>query len=314
VEAEAKYTLVGAFVICALAFIVFALIWLSKIGSSADLTSYTIYFGNTSLTGLQVNSAVTMRGIRVGSVKTLEIAPKNIELVKVIVKLEKDTPVKVNTTAVINRNLLTGLASIDLQGGTEDSQPLVVIPPGERFPVIPEGTSGIDKVASSIPELIQEMTGMVGRVSKLLEDENIKRFENIMANIETLSGTIAGKSGEIERLVENTGSLVQKMDQISQNIARITRPGDGDLARLSANLADGAEQVSGMVRNLDEKTSALSTELTNSVRVITQDVNTAATGIAQAAKSFSTTAEHLSDIRSIIRGPDESKLGPGEMQ
>lgn len=313
-EAEARYTLIGAFVIIALLSIVFALIWLSKAGSGSDLKNYTVYFGNASLTGLQVNSPVTMRGIKVGNVKTLEIAPNNIELVRVVIKLEKGTPVKVNTSAVINRNLLTGLASIDLQGGTENSQVLSLVPAGESFPVIPEGTSGIDRVASSIPELMQEMTDVLGRVSKLLGDENIRRVESIVSNVDTLSSALAGKKGQIEQLVDNTSSLVSKMEQISQHVARVTRPGDGDIARLSASLAEGAEGLNSMVRNLDEKTVTLTTELTNSVRVMTQDVNTAANGISQAARSFSTTAEHLSDLRSIIRGPDESTLGPGEVR
>jgi phospholipid/cholesterol/gamma-HCH transport system substrate-binding protein len=311
-ESNAKYTLVGSFVLGAFVLIFLGVLWLSNAGVGEEFKSYTIYFRNQSLSGLQMNSAVTMKGIKVGIVDKLEIAKKNIELVQVIVKLEASAPVKIDTQATISRNLLTGLAFIELVGSHQESPELSLVREGERYPVIPEGKTSLDAVASSLPELMREATEVLGQISALLKQDNIDSISNTLKNAETITGTIANNSQNIDQLISKTTSLVTELEYMSKQLASITRPGDGELAKLNHSLAEGVTELRTQLSILVEKSTKASTEFGNSVRVVTQDVNNASSAIVSAARTFSLTAERLGELRSLLGGPDEKALGPGE--
>ena len=67
-------------------------------------------------------------------------------------------------------------------------------------------------------------------------------------------------------------------------------PGDGEFAKLSQALSATADEVKAQIKSVGEKTSKVASEFSNSFRVIAQDVNTASTSVAQASRSFASTA------------------------
>ena len=94
-----------------------------------------------------------MRGVKVGRVESYELSPQNINQVDVTIRVEEDTPVRENTTAVVSRNLVTGLARIDLITPTNPGPELLRNPAGEDYPVIAEGTSDLDQIADALSRL-----------------------------------------------------------------------------------------------------------------------------------------------------------------
>jgi phospholipid/cholesterol/gamma-HCH transport system substrate-binding protein len=311
-ESNAKYTLVGAFVIGAFTLIVLGVLWLSNKSIGKDFKYYTIYFRNQSLNGLQLNSAITMKGIKVGVVDQLGISEKSIELVQVTAKLDKTAPIKIDTKASITRNLLTGLAVVELSGAKQESADLIALQEGEKYPIIPEGKSDLDAVASSVPELLRDATEVLSQLKEVLKPENIKSIDATIKNVETLSTVFADNGDNISKLISKTTATVSDLQVISSNVSKFTKPGDGDLARLSQSVSSGVEELKVQLKSFGEKSSKTVEELSNSFRVVAQDVNTAATSVAQASRSFATTAEHLGDLRTIVGGPNEKNLGPGE--
>jgi hypothetical protein len=114
-EPEAKYTLVGGSVLALLALLIAAVAWLASASRGTDVQRYTIYFQRQSLEGLQVRSDVRMKGIRVGAVTGFSFAPQRPGTVEVVIGIDPATPVKESTRAIVDRNLITGLATIRLQ-------------------------------------------------------------------------------------------------------------------------------------------------------------------------------------------------------
>ncbi len=113
-EAEAKYTYVGLAVIALLAALVAGIVWLKHTGGRSDFNFYTIYFERQPLDGLQIGADVTMRGIKVGRVEDYALT-KNINRVRVLIRIDRRAPVSDNTVAVVNRRFVTGIATIDLE-------------------------------------------------------------------------------------------------------------------------------------------------------------------------------------------------------
>jgi len=156
-ESKANYALVGAIVIALVACLLGAALWISQTTAGQSQSFYTIYFMEHSLSGLQVDSDVTMKGIRIGKVRSFKLSPIDIERVKVVVEVAEDSPIKHDTEAVISRNILTGLASIDLTGGTAGSSFRKGVPTGEKYPIIPEGRTELATIADSLPGLVEDL-------------------------------------------------------------------------------------------------------------------------------------------------------------
>jgi phospholipid/cholesterol/gamma-HCH transport system substrate-binding protein len=312
VESEAKYTLVGLFVVIATLLVVVAVMWLSKAGTGAEHEDYTVYFTRQSLEGLQVNSVVTMKGIKVGSVDSFSISAANIEQVKVLLVLSKDTPVKTNTRAIIKRNLLTGLAWIELVGGSQEAPRLVSIAEGEDYPVIPEGISELEAVAKSVPELIYEAGEVLKRIKETLSPENVQALSSSLKNVEDFTALLGRNDSDLRRTIKNVGDAAQELQSMSKSIGTAARNGDKQVEALAAQLLKNADELNRLIKTLNETVSDLGVSMKSSTQVVVQDVSNISQSLTQAARSFTATAEHLSDLKNVVGGPAEKNLGPGE--
>src|SRR5690606_22498720 len=132
-EPESRYTFVGAVVLALVAITILGYLWLAGVGSADNFRYYTIHFEQQSLEGMQIGSDVNMRGVKVGRVQEYSISRDNINRVDVVVRVDRETPVSVNTRAVVGRNLVTGIARIDLDTPGTPGPELVLVAEGERY-------------------------------------------------------------------------------------------------------------------------------------------------------------------------------------
>jgi phospholipid/cholesterol/gamma-HCH transport system substrate-binding protein len=191
-EPEAKYTLVGGSVLALLTLLVAAVAWLASASRGTDVQRYTIYFQRQSLEGLQVRSDVRMKGIRVGAVTGFSFAPQRPGTVEVVIGIDPATPVRQSTRATVDRNLITGLATIRLQNVTEDSPPIPRPVPGERDPVIAEGASQLQQFGETASELAQRADETMRRINTTLSNENQAALAETLVNLRELSRNAQG--------------------------------------------------------------------------------------------------------------------------
>ena len=235
-EFEARYALVGAFVLASVGLLVFVIFWLSNYSAAAGANYYTVYFREQSLDGLQKDSEVSMKGVKVGRVKRYSISPTNVEEVKVLLELDASTPVKQDTQAVIQRSLLTGWAKIDLVGSTQDSALLTVAAEGEYYPVIPEGSTQLDRLAQSAPEVLAQVTQMTQRVNAILSDKNVKSVENILVNMENISGEIASHRDVINTLFERVELVMNTVNEAGKTLESVMSGVDKSVDEITSNV------------------------------------------------------------------------------
>jgi phospholipid/cholesterol/gamma-HCH transport system substrate-binding protein len=122
-ETRANYTLVGAFVIFFLVAIIAFILWVANVDFSRNATDFDIYFSR-SVTGLKEGGTVLYRGVPVGSVKSISLDPDNVEKVRVTVLVNGGVPIKEDAFASLELQGITGVAYIQLNGGTSASKPL----------------------------------------------------------------------------------------------------------------------------------------------------------------------------------------------
>ena len=148
-ETRASYVIVGTFVLALIAAAFAIVIFLTRTTFEDTPKPYMSYFTG-SVTGLQAGSPVRYRGVPVGTVTDIRIDPADVERVRVVMEILRATPIKTDTVATLGLQGLTGLAYIELAGGTRESQPLT--PVGEaKIAVIESRASGIEQVWRKLP-------------------------------------------------------------------------------------------------------------------------------------------------------------------
>jgi phospholipid/cholesterol/gamma-HCH transport system substrate-binding protein len=311
-EPEAKYTLVGTVVLILIALIAAAVVWLRSTGEEFDDRTYKIYFERQSLEGLQPRSEVRMRGIRIGTVTGFRISTWRSGAVEVVIRVDGSAPVRQSTQAVVERHIVTGIASILLINFTEDSPPLTQVPPGEVYPVIAEGESQLQQVSQSLQELAQRATETMQRVSTTLSPENQRALTALLENLNRLAYNANRGLADLDRTVASVGAAAEEVRALSRGLgedaSRLAARYDklGDEATVAAREAAAAmRQVSADVARISQRVDALLASGDVELRVTAQELRAT-------ADSLGAVARRLNDPRSVLWGPPEGGLGPGE--
>lgn len=311
-EPEARYTLVGAAVLVLAALLAGAVLWLRSSGEGANARRYTIYFERQSLQGLELRSAVTMRGIRVGSVAALRFSPRHSGAVEVLVALDPSTPIRVGTSASVERHLVTGLATVRLMNGAQDGPPLVDAPPGEPFPVIAEGASTMEQATDVLTRLAHNADETMNRVSAALSPEN----QALLADsLESLSRATRRADAAFAKVDVAADSVDQAASDVRTMAAEIV----GDARTLTERYDALGAQATVSIRDVGEaarKLGADAERLSRSADALlatgNEELRESARALRSAAEAVGTAAARLRDPSQAIYGPAKGALGPGE--
>lgn len=266
-EEKVNFAVVGAFVLALSAALIGGTLWLSS-GKSYRVV-YDVYqtYMHESVSGMNLNSPVRYRGVEVGRVQKIALAPGNVEQVQLTLDIERGTPVKADTVAVLQTQGLTGLAFVELMGGSRDS-PALKAQPDEKYPVIKAGPSLMTRLDSAITVLLTNLNRTSENLNALLDEDNRHAFKNTLADLKVLSHTLAARSVTIDstltdaaHTMKNTARLSDELPQLAQRIQR-SADSFNELSRAGAN-ASGAftdetlPEVRQLVTELRDLTAVL---------------------------------------------------------
>jgi len=200
-----NYTLIGIFVILFTTAIISFAFWLGDRGADEDYRKYLLQM-RESVTGLSKDSGIKMKGVDIGVVESININPKNIEEVDIVVKIKKSIPIKSDMSAIIKMYGLTGLSYIDISGGTNAS-PLLYSKDGE-MPIIKSGLSLFSKLGTNLEDLSQKLVTILDRGEKVLSAKNIDNFSKSLESFNrVLTRALDVESQGIDTLKEAEDAL-----------------------------------------------------------------------------------------------------------
>jgi phospholipid/cholesterol/gamma-HCH transport system substrate-binding protein len=328
-EPEGRYTIIGALLLLLVACAIAAGIWLSGyVGGS--LRYYTIYFERQSLRGLQIGGEVSARGLKIGRVESYSFSPDNGNRVKVVIRVDSGTPVSVNTTANIGRNLVTGVARIDLDTPNPPARALSVVTAGESYPVIPEGTSEFDQISESFNRIAVTGEAALANLRDLLTEENraalsetILSIRDLSAGLTTRLATLDSAGASLSKSVEslqNAGErIIAAVEKTSDNINAQIGPLSGQATRTLADVQSLIAESRKSLSTLSKAMGALEQQTTRTVGKITDSADVGVLELRATARelrlgmdNLNRTLERYQDPRAIFLGPADAQLGPGE--
>jgi phospholipid/cholesterol/gamma-HCH transport system substrate-binding protein len=270
-----------------------------------------IHFDQHPLTGLQTGADVTMRGVKVGRVEDIAIAPDNINRVDVTVRVDRATPVSDNTVAAVGRNLLTGLARIDLLTPGVPGPELVRVLPGERYPVIAE-SSDVGGITRAVDRLAERGAKVLDSLEDVLDQPNREAFAATLVNLRDASAALTQRMGRLDAVAD---ALVKS----SHEFGRSSRDIAAAVDRVATSAQPVAQQAQVTLRDLSKAvhafervTAALAARLEGAVDSGSLEIRATAVEMRATAERLSRAAERWQDPRAMIFGPGKAQLGPGE--
>lgn len=310
-EPEAKYTLVGATVLVLLALITVAAIWLKDAGGERGDVPFKIYFARQSLEGLQIRSDVKMQGIKVGAVTGFRISTRRPGSVEVVIRVDGSTPIRESTHATVERQLLTGIASIRLVNADENSPPLTEAPADEPYPLIAEGETEY-KLTESMAQVAQRADETMQRINLALSDENQLALSEILTNLKRMSGDMRRAMAGLDRTLSSLGRAADEVRGMSSGIrddvhklaVRYDALG-GESGVAVREVSAAARQMSADVTKLSQRMDALLADGNVELRVTAQELRATADALGVAAR-------RLGNPGKVLFGPAQGSLGPGE--
>ncbi len=148
---RSSYVLVGVFVLMLGAAFIAGLLWLTTGGPPRDYAGYLVYMTD-SVSGLDVDGEVKYKGVNIGRVSEVGLDPENPERVRIVLLVLEDTPVKTDTVATLESQGITGIANINLSGGSKDAAALMKFE-NEEYPIIASRPSLLMRLDDTVSEL-----------------------------------------------------------------------------------------------------------------------------------------------------------------
>ena len=320
-EPKVNYILVGAFVAILGAAALFGVLWMGKADYRGIYDRYEAYF-RESVAGLSVDSTVKYRGVDVGRVKDIALSPDNPEEVKLTLDIARGTPIKTDTVAVLQTQGLTGLATINLTGGSRDAEPLVALE-GQYYPVIKTGPSpsffrsdeAISRLLSdqSLPHLLANLDALAKGASDTLDEENRAALKRTIRDLSEVVHSVAAHKTQIEQSLNGAA-------RSADNLAKLTAALNEEVPVLLARINKSATALNTMTEDLAQTSKAVRSVVNDNRPALEQfsrhtlpEAGALVVELRQLAGALGRVASDLErEPSSLVFGKTPPPRGPGE--
>ncbi|MCY1062730.1 MlaD family protein [Nannocystis sp. SCPEA4] len=269
----------GIFVVSVVTILVLALVLVGglRLGRPAD-TYHIITSGG--VLGLDLESSVTMRGVKIGRVAAIELDRSDFGRVRIDLKIDPSIALPAPSRAYFQRVGVTGQRGIDITGGTlADGRlaPGSTIPRGETpLEILEARASGLgEELTTLVADATQTVRGAKAviaaidpeRVAAIVEAVDPKRVAALLVHGERTARTLASTSRQLQRALNegraHLGDLARDVDAFAARASTVLEHADGASLELSRLLV-GATTI--LNANEDDLRAAI-----GNIRRVSQD-------------------------------------------
>jgi phospholipid/cholesterol/gamma-HCH transport system substrate-binding protein len=237
-----------------------------------------------SVMGLSEGAGVYFNGIHVGSVHSIALDRQDPSRVRIAIDVEDGTPVRADTKALMSSTGLTGVKTIDLQGGAPTA---AALPPDS---IIPAGQGGLDKIQKEAEVVADQASKMMIRARQILDDA-----DKVVGNLQQVTDPKA------------LGAIVESTRQTAANLAKASATIDLMIAENRESLKTGI----GSVAKATDNANQVATDMRNLIRANQATISSTLSDLRQAAKMFKDLAREVKEKPSRLMfssAPEERKL------
>jgi len=277
-ETKVNYAAVGAFVLALGAVLVAVLLWLASGGAFQKKYDHYLAIMDESVAGLNLNAPVKYNGVDVGKVRLIQLDPSNPERVNLIFAIERGSPIKEDTVAVLKTQGLTGIAYVELSGGA-DNAPLLRAAAGSEYPVIRTKPSLSARLENVLTSVLSKLDSTSNNLNAILSVENQAALKSTLADLASVAHTLAARKESIDAGLIDAARTMKNSAQASAGfeplIARLGRSADAvekmgnEVAKTSASAGKTISSAGSDVNRFTSETLPQLERLLGELSVLT---------------------------------------------
>jgi phospholipid/cholesterol/gamma-HCH transport system substrate-binding protein len=320
-ETKSHHILVGIVTLLLLALLAGFTVWLSRFGDGAK-KEYDIFF-QQSVNGLAKGSGVTFAGVPVGEIKDINLWKPDPDFVRVRISINSDTAILQGTTATISGVGFTGVSEIQLDGAVKGApaiacpveNPRSACPAG--MPVIPTKPGALGELLNNAPLLLERLSTLTERLTNILSDKNQQSIEQILDNVEGLSGSLASQAPDLRAAIQESRNTLAKAgsaaDQLSALATSTNALVDGEGRPMIADLRKTLQSANGSLAALETTLKNANPALDTLNSQTLPEVNQLARDLRQLSSSLKSVTERLDQqgVGGLVAAPTLPDYEPG---
>ncbi len=304
---KTNYVLVGMFVLLLGLTLIAGILWLGSGGPGRVYDKYLVYM-QESVSGLSRDNAVKYHGVNVGRVRTISLDSGRAEKVRLLLEIDRGTPVREDTVATLEAQGLTGLAYINLTGGSADS-PLLTTRGDEQYPVIASRPSTWGRLDRAVEQLVSKLIDVSRQFEVLLNDQNQRHISHGLANLDNLSTVLADRSGAMAVAVDDLTATMRHMRESSAELSDLVaqlKAAASALERMADEIHDAGTTVREVVKARDRDLQRFTGEALPEAAVMINEARRAAQNLRRLSEQLER------DPSLLLHGKAPRAPGPGE--
>jgi len=335
-EATRERTLVGLFVVIAGILLFVSVVEISG-GVSSSGVPHRAFFKYAG--GVQSGAAVRFGGLLVGKVERVRVDPANTTRIEIDFRIDRDTPVKVDSIAKITTLGPLTDNYIEITTGTQGA---ALLPPGADIPStemfgLPQMGDAVQAMLPDVQHVLlkvsNDLDGLqvtMARANDLLNDRNRATIAHSLANADGLLSETRPKVNEslnnVNRLLNdaqpkvaaslsNLQEVTAKLTPLLDDVKKVSTQANDTLAHVDAALLENRTDVRASVTNLRDalaKSTALLDHLNQSLDQNSDNIDALLDNIRMSTENLKDLTETLrSKPASLIRGIHGEDRKPG---
>ncbi len=299
-ETRANYVAIGAFVVATIFLAFIFIYWLGSTADSSQRANVRIVFPGP-VTGLSVGGLVLFNGIKIGDVGQISFDDQDPKKVIAIARIDPSTPLRKDTKATLGVSILSGVAYIELTGGSPGAADLLddedTSSDGDHMPTIMADSSAFEDLVQGAQDLMIKADRILTEFEKTIE-VNEPSINKTVANVEKFTSALAENSDGVGQFMSGVGDAAKAFTDLSGRIGSLVEKTETIVAAVDPKKIDKAiDNIAGFTDELERSTKGIETLIDNASNTA-KEINKFATGLNQT----------LADVDVMIEGIDPKAI------
>jgi phospholipid/cholesterol/gamma-HCH transport system substrate-binding protein len=302
-ESRAHAFAAGLFTLALAVAAIAVAMWFS--GNTYKTSTYVIE-SHYSVSGLNAQSTVRLRGVDVGKVQSIAFADSDPHTIFVRIAVRAGTPITRSTYAQLRPQGITGLSYVMLDDRGPSKQPL---PPDQLEQRIPMRAGFTEELTESARGLLADARQLMGRLNAALSEENVAHLQHALSNVENATDHMARVAAALEPAAKAAPAMIaQARTTFAQAQAMMASVGalSGELRQQLAVLDRVAGSADRVGKAADTISNAVVTDALPRINVLADE-------IMRATENFDRLLVQLREQpSSVVFGQPRQPPAPGE--
>ena len=305
---KTKFT-VGLFVVSGISITIIAIIWLGMSRYFEKGHFFAAYF-NESVQGLSKDAPVKYRGVPIGRVERINVAPDS-NLIEVVLKIETGQTLDQSYVAQLKDVGITGSMFVELdqkKPDEPDRSPHISFP--SKYPIVASRPSELNQLLGEINSVLNQIKaidfkGISDKLKRTLDNVNLVMAD---ANVKAISEKLQSSLGHIDEMIVSADvkGVSTKLQSTLEGADRILN--DRRWERILASIDNATRAINQLIQQAGNTMTQVDKTFVGAERVLADNEHAIKKTVEELSEAMKNVKILLEKGASFISRTDESAI------